>query len=61
MAKYPEPGWLEDITEQIRREVAVLAPADIVDREMIRVLTLVIESLYRQLDRQAGITSHGLQ
>jgi hypothetical protein len=32
------------VTEQLRREVAALVPADIIDREMIRVLTFLIES-----------------
>ena len=36
-------GWLDGVTEQLRREVAALVPADIVDREMIRVLTFLIE------------------
>jgi len=32
------------VIEQLRREVAALVLADIVDREMIRVLTFLIES-----------------
>ena len=58
MSKYPEPGWFESHTEEIRRDVvalfrsngAVSVPPEDIDRAMVVVLSEVIESLYRRID-----------
>jgi hypothetical protein len=41
--KFPELGWLDDTTAELRRKVAAEVPPERVDREVIRVLMLVIQ------------------
>jgi len=43
MAKYPEPEWIDGYTEDLRRVIAALVPPECVDREMVRILSWVIE------------------
>jgi len=57
MSKYPEPGWLQSHTEELRREVIELyrsqghlVPPEIIDRAMVEAFSELIEFLYRRID-----------
>jgi hypothetical protein len=40
-----EPGWIDGYTEDLRRIIAALVPPESVEREMVRVLSWVIEHM----------------
>ena len=57
MSKYPEPGWLQSHTEELRREVIKLYRSqghtlvpEVIDRATVEALSEVIEILYRRID-----------
>ena len=57
MSKYPEPGWLQSHTEELRREVIELYRSqghtlvpEVIDRAMVEALSELIEFLYRRID-----------
>jgi hypothetical protein len=47
---------LDGLTAALRRRIATMVPPEIVDREVIRVLTAVIENLYER--RPIGDDNH---
>ena len=57
MPKYPEPGWLQSHTEELRREVIELYRSkghtlitEVIDRAMVEAFSELIEFLYRRID-----------